>query len=80
MALTRKYVNMFKGISVYRIGAKVYRGYEIPCQPLPEFLVRPQDSPEHSGKGRYDLDTGARHVGKFGTTSMPVPATSVSSV
>ena len=29
---------------------------------------------------RYGLDTGTQHLGKFGTTSIPVPDTSVSSV
>ena len=35
---------------------------------------------EHSGKVRYELDTGTRHFGMFGTTLIPVPDISVSSV
>ena len=35
---------------------------------------------DHSGKVRYGLDTGTRHFGKFGTSSIPVTETSVSSV
>ena len=42
--------------------------------------VRPQCPTEESGKVRYELHTGTRHFGKFGTTSIPVPDTSVSSV
>ena len=44
---------------------------------LPECLVQPQYSTEHSVNVRYRLGTGTLHFGKVGTTSMPVPDTSV---
>ena len=44
---------------------------------MPECSVRPQYPTEHSGKVRNELDTGTRHLGMFGTTSMPVPDASV---
>ena len=42
--------------------------------------VRPHYRAEHSGMVRYELNTCTRHFGKFGTTSIPVPDTSVTSV
>ena len=58
---------------------RVYRGY-LPYRtrgylPYRSGSVGPQYQTEHSGKVRYELDTGTRHFGKFGTTSMPVPNT-----
>ena len=56
--------------------ARVCRG----CLPYRRGSVRPQYRAKHSGIVRYELDTGARHFAKLGTTSLPVPDTSVSSV
>ena len=44
---------------------------------LSECSVRRQYPTKHSGKVRYELDTGTRHFGKFGTTPISVPDTSV---
>ena len=51
---------------------KVYRAYwlrEVPYRSHPYGSVWPKYPTEHFGKGRYGLDTGSRHFGKFGTTS-----------
>ena len=40
--------------------------------------VRPQYPTEHSGMVWYDFNTGTRHFGKIGTSSIPVPDNSVS--
>ena len=42
--------------------------------------VRPQYPTEYSSMVRYEVDTGTRHFGKFGTNSIPIPDTLVSSV
>ena len=42
--------------------------------------TRPQYPTEHSGKVRYELDTGTGLFVKFGTTSTPIPDASVTSV
>ena len=54
----------------------VYRGY----LPYRSGSVRPQYPTEQSGMVRDELDTCTRHLCKFGTTSIPVPDTSVCSV
>ena len=62
-------------IPVPDTSVRVHRGY----LSYRSGSVRPQYSTEHSGMVWYELDTGTRHFGKFGTTSIPVPHTSVSS-
>ena len=51
-------------------GSRVYRGSllgKYPAESPRKGSVRPQYPTEHSGKVRHELDTGARHFGKFGT-------------
>ena len=54
----------------------ICRGY----LPYRSCSVRPQYPTEQSGMIRYEIDTGTRQFGKFGTTSIPVPEIPVSSV
>ena len=49
-------------------------------EPYRSGSVRPKYPAEHFGIVRYEPHAGTRHFGKFGTTYMPVPDTSVISV
>ena len=64
--------------------APQYAGGSCSANTLPNLTgvlgTRPQYRTQHSGKVRYELDTGTRHFGKFCTTLVPVPDTSLSSV
>ena len=65
--------------AVYTAGTAVYVFKCVPVLvpvPIQTFVT----VPDASVKVRYDINTGAENFGKFGTTSIPVPETSVSSV
>ena len=69
---------MYRGCLFDKYPTEVLRRVRYGLNTLPDTPVR--FGTNSSGKVRYALDTGARHFGKFGTTSIPIPDTSVSSV
>ena len=70
-----------KGVSG-TVSTKANRRYIPPVLPAPDTSVSSVHQYRYRTlrSGRYDINTGSGHFGKFSTTSIPVPDTSISSV